>query len=493
AADGWPLLREGIDRVVADWSAARGRLCTEAEVDRTRPRDEADEGRRCLDEQAEVLVGFLGALERVEGQDLDRAFTVLGQLTPAGVCLDAGLLAQRPALPEDERERERAASLRAAIARYDGEFLGDAGLDGAKALLAEAEELGYPPLIAEAAMRVSRASLRSGDFTAAASHGERAFLLAGGQANDALAIDAAAMLGQIAYEQAEHETGARWVAIGRMLAERSPVELSFPEIHLAQSSAAVALGRGALAEAHDGYLETLAGYRRWLPAEHVEIGKVLMGDCIAESKRGRQEQAEQACKQGLAIIDRSLPRLHANRALALNNAAVMYLDAGEVEPALPLLRECLEIYVATRGADHPDVGLAHHNIGIALLDGGHPADSLPEFEAALANWSERLREDHPMFAYPLTGKGRALVELGRSAEAVAPLRRALALRGGEDVLPADLGETQFALARALAADEGTSEEVRSLAEAAAANYRRADGEEEAAKVESWLAEQPGQG
>jgi eukaryotic-like serine/threonine-protein kinase len=91
------------------------------------------------------------------------------------------------------------------------------------------------------------------------------------------------------------------------------------------------------------------------------------------------------------------------------------------------------------------------------------------FEQALSIW--RKSGADPMFvSYGLTGLGIALVGEGRAAEAVPSLEDALQIRVDKQFDVEHLGETRFALARALWVHPAQRERARELARQALADY-----------------------
>src|SRR5206468_12006519 len=92
--------------------------------------------------------------------------------------------------------------------------------------------------------------------------------------------------------------------------------------------------------------------------------------------------------------------------------------------------------------------------------------------------------DPGVLAWALTGLGRARLGDKRPAAAVAPLEEALAARVDKHASHAMLGETRFALARALWPRQ--SERPRARALAASARVDLADDKKGRAEIEAWL-------
>lgn len=490
ANDSWSLAHERIDVYASEWTAARTRLCIETEVEASRDPELAERAQGCLDERRATLAAFTDILGRIDEDGVAASTPALSRLQSPTMCLDERVLATRPQ-PAPEL-RERVWTLRERIIRVDTllqmRITADAE-DEAKLVLAEAQALGWPPLEAEASLRVGRVEQRLADHDAAAENLEHALFLAAEQGDDALAVDAASTLAYVAYERGEFTEGLRWSRIGSMILARSELDLELAEAHLHQSLGGVHLGRGAFDEALAEFRSAIAIYERVLPPDHPDLAGTLQAACLVQSKRREYDDASDLCRRSLAIFERSLPRNHPERGLALNSIAVLLLDRGAPEQALPYLVESLAIAEATLPAEHPDLGLSYNNIGSVYVDSGDPAKALPEFQRAIDLWTKVLRPDHPFLAYPLEGKGRCLTELGQPTDALAPLEQALKLRSGEDFDPMERAMTEYYLARALVADPLTRPRALELAHAALDAARAAEVPTEITKIEGWLAEQ----
>ena len=124
---------------------------------------------------------------------------------------------------------------------------------------------------------------------------------------------------------------------------------------------------------------------------------------------------------------------------------------------------------------------------------GRAAEAVQTFERALAMVHASMPADSPYAAFPLTGLGKAYLMLDRDDDAVAALEHALRIREKSDRICQRLGETRFALARALSArgNADDSERVRALGVAARDTYAGCKGyDPERATVDRWLAAQP---
>jgi tetratricopeptide (TPR) repeat protein len=129
------------------------------------------------------------------------------------------------------------------------------------------------------------------------------------------------------------------------------------------------------------------------------------------------------------------------------------------------------------------------NLGSMAGEEGKHAEAYGYFERALAIQEKALSAEHPDVAACLTGLGQALLGLGKPADALAPLERALSIRTANEVDPASLAETRFALARALwAAPVDAGLDRARARELASDAYADAVAAKQLGEIQSWLAE-----
>jgi len=126
-------------------------------------------------------------------------------------------------------------------------------------------------------------------------------------------------------------------------------------------------------------------------------------------------------------------------------------------------------------------------MGLTHRARGAFADAIEAHEKALAILEGAFDGDHPKVGAALSDLGMTRLDAEEFEEAVRVLERALKIRVAAEKRAEKIGETRFALARAI---EGMgSDETRALALAREARAELRDGEpEELAKVEAWLAE-----
>jgi tetratricopeptide (TPR) repeat protein len=136
------------------------------------------------------------------------------------------------------------------------------------------------------------------------------------------------------------------------------------------------------------------------------------------------------------------------------------------------------------GPEHPRVAIVWNNEGEALALLGRHAEAEAAYEHSVRLFRQS-GADRELLAWALTGLGRARLSQKRPASAVAPLEEALAIRIERHASTAQLGQTRFALARALWSRP--EERRRSLSLAASARRDYGDGGQHGGEIETWLA------
>jgi tetratricopeptide (TPR) repeat protein len=165
-------------------------------------------------------------------------------------------------------------------------------------------------------------------------------------------------------------------------------------------------------------------------------------------------------------------------------------DKGDLQLAAGRLDEALQTDISAReqfervlGREHPRVALVSSNEGEVLNLLGRHAESEVAYERAIKIFRQS-GTDAEVLAFALVGLGRARLGETQPAAAVAPLEEALTHRLEKHASRALLGETRFALARALWSRP--AERQRSLALVASARGDCGDDKKAVAEIDAWL-------
>jgi serine/threonine protein kinase len=207
---------------------------------------------------------------------------------------------------------------------------------------------------------------------------------------------------------------------------------------------------------------------------------------------GRFEVAREAYARAAELKVAALGADHPDTALSIESMANALLGLGRPAEALAVHARAFSIVEHAYGRDSPLLWYMLSNEGEILTKLGRAEDAIRAFRRALDLRRHVVEDVGADLGFQLTGLGRALLLAGRGAEAVAPLERALRVREKKDPEPERLGETRFALARALAMrdHDGDAARARSLAKSARDDYRKMLAsklrDESLAAIDRWL-------
>jgi tetratricopeptide (TPR) repeat protein len=213
----------------------------------------------------------------------------------------------------------------------------------------------------------------------------------------------------------------------------------------------------------------------------------LLADADTKAATGDYAGAVDAVRTSLTIKRRILGRLHPDTFVSLENLGNILGEAGRFREAVDVDLEALDAMASVLGPSHPRFGIVTSNLGEALNGLGRYAEARARFQAALETF-RRAGADPTFVTYPQTGMGLAYLGEGHAADAVAPLEAALAVRLEKHLAPAVIGETRFALARALWPRASDRPRALALAKAAREDYRGDDAARgKRDEIDAWLA------
>jgi serine/threonine-protein kinase len=401
----------------------------------------------CMDQRLRELRAFVEVLSRADATTVDHAVQGAGELPQIEVCDGQDPLSGRrwpsdPALAAQARalfaQMEITEATRRA-GRY-GEALTLAQRDSA-----DADRLGFAPLVADATLALARLQRKAGEAKASDATFREA-VLAAERAGDA-------RITVLAWSEA-----ARWAAYDG--------DFALAEDRLAHAEALIG-------HVGDDGVRALV----WLAEDHalLEIGKYddargfgrkalglfeKRGDewsameathtlGIAALWQGRYDEALDELGRVLAWDERMLGPDHPVVSDPLNNLALVSGERGDFETELALLQRAQSIKERAYGPDHPEVATGLSNLAGTYDNLNRFAEALPLAERSLGIQERASAPDALSIAYSLSALCEALIGLGRFSEAIAPAERQVAIR---QLHPTDvwlLAEAQSNLGRAL--------------------------------------------
>lgn len=475
AGDSWSRVTVRLDDLVSRWRHVRGAACLDRfDADRGGARTGPTE--RCLDGQRAALDAFV---EAARGADATIVAALLGSawsLAEPEACTDEVELARTPASPEGETAA-RAEALRLRLARVRS----DSGLgrtieatQEATRIVADAAEIGWGPLLAEAWVELAAVHLAAGALEPARTAGKAAFEHALRSRHDTVALRAAIVLGSAAALEGELGPSRDALELATLLRDRLRID------------------DGALAAAHDGawgLLEEIASHPvearrhfeaaleislRTFGAAHPSVAGALQNLSSAQATVGDYAAATRSIERAREIREDAVGPDHPSTAMLLLADANVRRAGGDVAGALPLVERAHQVFRAARGPEHLETIAAAYVLAVVHAELGDPERAASEFERVLEVRRRMLGEEHPEVARTYRSLAHARASATGDMRAVLPLlERALAIEersvdpDAVSLVPSlqnlgvvyrELGElerSEQVLARAVANVEGT--------------------------------------
>jgi tetratricopeptide (TPR) repeat protein len=451
-----------IDARAQAWREARTEVCLDATVRETLNDVAYDRATWCLDERHAQIAALVEQLERADKTVAQRATSAAAALRSVQPCRDHDLLARLGDPPQHDREQVRALRedlSRAEVAAWSGKY--EEGLSIARPALARALELGWPPLVALAHLRVGDLEDRTAEYEAATSSLEDAYFEASRAGAPEVAAAAASRLVFVIGDHRADAKGAQlWVRITRLELDRKGAGVDDPvRADLLKSLSSVRHAAGDLEGATEPAEQALEIWERTLGPEdpNVATGLISLGEIQHAS--GAYKEAVESFGRALSIYENALGPGHPDVASALDNLASATLARGEHARAVELYERALEIREQALGPDHDHVATTLNNLAITYDTAGDLPRAKKLYARALGTWERSIGPEHPqvgMCLFNIAALELSAGELGPSRE---HLDRALAIfeKGPET---ANLG-VAYTLSGQLAEREGNAEAFES--------------------------------
>jgi tetratricopeptide (TPR) repeat protein len=447
AEQAWKGAARYLDDYAARWTGAYTDACEATHVRGEQSDEVLDLRMACLRDRLTAARALTDVFASANGTAVDNAVTAAAALPRLDRCADVALLKSTIQPPDDEGVRRKVARLQERTARLAAVTSAGQCAEAEKeapALVADARALGYRPVLADALDAAGHLSDFCVEERVGIDRFREAYTVALSSRDDETAADAAAELSLfVLRNQTKDESAARdWLEVSRAMVERIG-----GQVRLA----------GLVAEAQASILR----------------------------HTGHYPEAIEAWKRA-AKIQAPLGPDHPDAMSTANDLGLTYLAAGQLEEARAQFAALVATSERVLGAEHPKITFPLDNLGEVENRLGRHAEARAAFERALTIW-RRSGADPFYIAYGLTGLGLAYLGEGRPSDAVAPLTEALAIRSEKHGGPGEIGETRFALARALWSQPAERERARALASAARDDYaRETDNTSPAPDIAEWL-------
>ena len=421
------LLDDYVDR----WLRMYGDACEATHVRGEQSAEVLDLRMSCLQQRVTSLRALGDVFAQADAKVVENAVAAAGSLPRLESCADVTSLKVVVKPPEDEPTRRRVEALQAERARLvalrDAGKCGEAMRLGAE-LLPKVRALGYQPLVAETldASVFPRNECELPKIGLARTM--EAYSVAVASRHDEIAAEAATFAAGFAVttELRQFETARQWLPIARASVAR--------------------IGGRPL-------------YESWL----------LMIEFVLRAAEHDWPAMMQKYRESRAAKEKVLGKDNFELFTLDGDLGGILAISGRYEEALTVDVSAVAGLTRLLGPEHPQVGMFTNTEAEVLNLLGRHAEARAAFEQTLSIW-HASGADPFYVSYGLTGVGTALLGEGRPTEAVAPLEEALRIRVDEKIDPEHLGETRFALARALWAAPAARDRARTLARQALADY-----------------------
>jgi tetratricopeptide (TPR) repeat protein/predicted Ser/Thr protein kinase len=347
----------------------------------------------CLDRRRGRLAALTTLLvEKSDTAILDKAVSASEDLPPIAYCSDVAALTAPFPPPEDPAARARVKELEQRLDRVKALQAAGKYADArtlAEPLLADAEQVAYPPLVGEARSLLGRVLERAGEFEKAKEL-LRAAASASAEGRDLPGVEAA------------------WGRVLFILGER--------QRHLSEAGAVASFGPTLSAGVSD------VGIRAaWLNAEGLFL-----------YRSGKNAEALATHQRALSLLEGRFGEERLAIANALNNIGLAYTAMGDHVHAVDALERGVSVFEKVLGPEHPDVANAVDNLGIAYFDSGDYVRAKAMYERSRAIYERTLGPDSAEGAPPILNLGNILFVTGDFAGARDAYERDRAIeeRGG---------------------------------------------------------------
>jgi tetratricopeptide (TPR) repeat protein/predicted Ser/Thr protein kinase len=454
AADSFALVKSTLDRYVTAWDRMHREACEATNVRGEQSADALDLRMSCLADRLSEVRALAAVLKDADGDVVGKAVAASQSLRPIDQCADVATLRSVIKPADDPAVRRAVAETRNQLA--DVKVLTSAGrYNKAMEKTGEVAEAAlatkYQPVMAEALMQLGELHADTGDGPKAEISLEQAVWLAEASRHDMVAAQSATdLIYAVGYLQARFVDGERWARL-----------------------AAAALGR--LGPGHD----VIAAWR----ANNL---------ALVYLKQGRFEDSLASSTEAVSLKIRALGAAHFDVATSELNLAQSLFALGRIDEAIARNQHALTITRTALGPNHPQIAMGLVNAAEFMNAKQRYGEAREMANQAIAIWEGESGSDQPFLGYPLTAIGVSLVDDGQPALAIPYLERALKIRDTKDPQADVLGQTRFALARALWATKKGHARALSLAGQARANYKgNPAATKESAEIDQWMEDRKG--
>ena len=451
------------------WEAAQGEVCHRSTIEGSMPPEIAQAAQACLDLERARVDQQLDGLEASERQRVSAAVVDAASLQDPTRCIDRSKLDQ-VAWPDDDRRADVLELRKRAVGNISAVGAGiDGAVQEARAILADAQSVGFEPMVAEARLNLGSA-LRLTEREEAEALLHQAYLDAIRLDLPSLAAKSAILLQMFVVSNAGRpREGLEWSEHAETWVDRLGEREGVLGARLESARAVAYEAQGDYKTGLEHRERALAIYESIVGTQHPDVARSLLKIGIAHARLGDIDRALERLESALEIrravlgdehpltiegrtvlasargmngeVDEAIRLLeqsrrdfeavygpmHAQSIGTLQDLATVKLMRGDYEEGVRLLEVVYERQQEQLGPDHPQALLTRHNIAAALLEMDRTADALAVLRDLVARSEKSKGPDHPDLGDSLQMLGGALLQLDRREEAIAALERSVAI------------------------------------------------------------------
>jgi serine/threonine protein kinase/Tfp pilus assembly protein PilF len=408
------------------WTAMHTDACEATQVRGEQSQELLDLRMTCLADRLTQLKTLSDLYAAADANVVERAPESAQSLPGLELCADTAALKAPTAPPRDPRARQQVEQVRERLARAHALGLAaryDEALTVARAGLADAERLKYPPLEAETQLRLGELLSEKGDYAGAVRSFHRGWVAAlSGHHEEASAWIATLLIQSLGVRQGHYEEGDRWADVAEALVgrlQRKDELLGALYTHRSELRKEESRPDEAI---RDGQ-RALEIEKRTLGPEHARVADTYhtLGNIYREQMQYAEALA--SFQQAILIRRKALGPDHPAVISGEIGIADVYGDRGEHERAIGEYRRLLTALTRAQ-PDHPLLANLHNNLATELQDLGHYSEAIEHFQLALSDWRRRIGPSTETIT-AIDNIGSCTLESGRLAEALEILGQGL--------------------------------------------------------------------
>jgi tetratricopeptide (TPR) repeat protein len=329
-------------------------------------------------------------------------------------------------------------------------------------ILARAEAIGFPPLLAQAKISVANVTSRRGDPARARPLLEEAYFLAAvAGADDVAAVATLRLVAVVGNDLGEPLTALLWGRIGLGHLERIGAGEDLRTAGILQNLGNVLDAEGRFDEALANYQRSLEIREAALGPDHPDLASSYTSLGLVYGSMRREEEARAALERAIALWTETFGPDHLAIAGALSTMSGIDHRMGNLAAAREDMERAIAIQERVDGPDHPEVASLLGNLAIVVQAQGDLDGAEKLYQRALTIVETRLGPEHPELAYPLDGIGSIALARGDAKTSLAYHRRAVAV--GEQAYGSEHVQIVSSLRNLGLAQQGVGERAAAIA------------------------------